>query len=77
MARPEVTGQGGLQRILRLPRVLDATGWSRSTLYAKINDGSFPRPIKLDDGGRCVGWTEADVLTHQQARIAARDTEAA
>jgi prophage regulatory protein len=78
-ARPEVTGKGGagLQRILRLPAVLAATGWSRATLYDKIKAGKFSKPIKLDEDGRAVGWTEGDVLVHQQARIAARDSEAA
>jgi prophage regulatory protein len=77
MTKPEVTGKK-VQRIFRLPMVLDATGWSRSTLYAKINEGKFPAGIKLDpDGGRAVGWTEDDVLTHQHAMLATRATEAA
>jgi prophage regulatory protein len=74
MARPEVTGRAtGVQRMLRLPAVLDAMGWSRSTLYAKVAEGKFPAPIKLDADGRAVGWPETDVIAHQQARIAARD----
>lgn len=78
MARPEAAGQPGVQRILRLPAVLDATGWSRSTLYAKIADEKFPSPIKLDPEGRAVGWLESDVLAHQAACISARTaTEAA
>jgi prophage regulatory protein len=79
LARPEVTGKGGagLQRILRLPAVLEATGWSRATLYDKIKAGKFSRPIKLDPDGRAVGWPEGEVLAHQRDRIAARDGEAA
>ena len=76
MAKPDVTGKK-VQRIYRLPMVLDATGWSRSTLYAKINEGKFPAPIKLDPDGRAVGWPEDDVLTHQKALLATRATEAA
>ncbi|WP_108484562.1 helix-turn-helix transcriptional regulator [Oceaniglobus ichthyenteri] len=45
--------------ILRLPSVLHITGLSRSTTYAMIAEGNFPRPIKL--GKRAVGWKEADV----------------
>ena len=71
------TPSNGLQRILRLPEILSVTGWARSTLYAKVDAGQFPKPIKLDPAGRSVGWPENDVLAHQQARIAARDTEAA
>jgi prophage regulatory protein len=70
------TPSSGLQRILRLPEILSVTGWARSTLYAKVDAGQFPRPIKLDPDGRAVGWPEADVVAHQQSRIAARDTAA-
>ena len=34
-------------RILRLPAVLDRTGLSRSTLYRKIQEGTFPKQIAL------------------------------
>jgi prophage regulatory protein len=71
MAKPDVT-EKKVQRIYRLPMVLDATGWSRSTLYTKINEGKFPAPIKLDPDGRAVGWPEDDVLTHQEALLATR-----
>jgi prophage regulatory protein len=54
-----------------------ATGWSRSSLYAKIDAGKFPAPVKLDPDGRAVAWLEGDVLEYQQARIAARDMAAA
>lgn len=46
-------------RILRLGAVLDRTGLCRSTLYRKIDNGSFPRQIKLST--RCVGWREAEI----------------
>jgi hypothetical protein len=36
-----------IDRILRLPAVLDATGLSRATLYRKINQGTFPKKIWL------------------------------
>lgn len=46
-------------RILRLPAVLDRTGLSRSTLYRKIQEGTFPRQIAL--GARSAGWRESAV----------------
>ncbi len=46
-------------RILRLPAVLDRTGLSRSTLYRKIQTGSFPKQIALS--ARCAGWRESAV----------------
>ncbi|WP_019594112.1 AlpA family transcriptional regulator [Thioalkalivibrio sp. ALM2T] len=45
--------------ILRLPTVKARTGLSRSTIYLRISQGSFPKPITL--GGRAVGWIEAEV----------------
>jgi prophage regulatory protein len=53
--------------MLRLPAVLEATGWSRSTLYQKVSDKRFPKPVKLDPQGRAVGWFEDVVIAHQQA----------
>ena len=46
-------------RILRLNAVLDRTGLSRSTLYRKIADGTFPRQIRISR--RCAGWREHEV----------------
>jgi prophage regulatory protein len=45
--------------ILRLPAVKTRTGLSRSTIYLRIAEGSFPKPVSL--GGRAVGWIEAEV----------------
>lgn len=45
--------------ILRLPDVKTRTGLSRSSIYLRIANGEFPRPISL--GGRAVGWIEADI----------------
>ncbi len=45
--------------ILRLPAVKARTGLSRSTIYLRISEGSFPKPVSL--GGRAVGWVEAEV----------------
>jgi prophage regulatory protein len=46
-------------RILRLPAVLERTGLSRSTLYRKVECGTFPRQIKLSV--RCAGWRESSI----------------
>ncbi len=49
-------GQNHPIRIERRPEVLRRTGFSRSTLYLRINDGLFTPAINL--GGRMVGWLE-------------------
>lgn len=41
----------------RLSLVLRITGLSRATLYRRIAQGRFPRPVHL--GGRACGWPSA------------------
>ena len=48
-----------LDRIVRLCVVLDRTGLSRTTVYRKIQDGTFPPPVKL--GKHANGWRESDI----------------
>ncbi|HEY4900886.1 MAG TPA: AlpA family transcriptional regulator [Terriglobales bacterium] len=45
--------------ILRLSQVKARVGLNRSTIYLRVADGSFPRPVSL--GARAVGWLESDV----------------
>ena len=47
------------KRILRLPEVKKVTGLSRSTVYLRIAQGNFPKPIAL--GGRAIGWLENEI----------------
>jgi prophage regulatory protein len=56
--------------ILRLPAVKTRTGLSRSTIYLRVSQGTFPRPVSL--GGRAVGWVEAEIQSWLAERIAAR-----
>lgn len=53
--------------ILRLNEVIARTGRSRSSIYADIDRGEFPKPIKL--GPRAVGWLAGDVNAWIQGRI--------
>ena len=47
------------ERIIRLRTVLDRTGLSRTTLYRKIGDGTFPRQVPISIHG--TGWYESAV----------------
>ena len=49
----------GQVRFLRLPEVLARTGLSRSTIYVRLEQGRFPRPVSLGD--RAVGWVESEI----------------
>ena len=57
-----------LYRILRLPRVTFESGLSRSTIYLRIEQGLWPRPVSL--GARAVGWPADEVAAMNAARIA-------
>ena len=48
-------------KLLRLPQVKAATGLSKSSIYARIAEGTFPKQIPL--GPRLVVWVEADIQT--------------
>ena len=54
--------------ILWLKDVKDCTGLSRSTIYLRIQEGTFPRPVSL--GSRAVGWPSTEVAAINAARIA-------
>jgi prophage regulatory protein len=53
--------------ILRLPAVKSTTGLSRSTIYLRVAQGSFPRPVSL--GERSVGWLEEEIQEWLQRQI--------
>ena len=54
-----------IRKILRLPQVEEATGESRSTIYKRISEGEFPKPVKL--GAKSVGWPEDEVAAYIDA----------
>ena len=65
------------KRFIRLPEVLSRTGYGRTTIYRKMEDGSFPRSVKL--GGppidpnvfdsRAVAWIEYEIEQWIESRI--------
>ena len=69
------------KRLIRLPEVLSRTGYGRTTIYRKMEDGSFPRSVKL--GGppidpnvfdsRAIAWIEDEVEQWIESRIEERD----
>ena len=61
--------------ILRLPAVKTRTGLSRSTIYLRVSQGAFPRPVSL--GGRAVGWLEEEIQEWLQRQIEASRKAAA
>ena len=70
------------KRFIRLPEVLSRTGYVRTSIYRKMEDGDFPKSVKL--GGpledsitfdcRAVAWIEDEVDQWIESRIMDRDT---
>ena len=73
--------QSPQKRFIRLPEVLTRTGYGRTTIYRKMEDGSFPRSVKLDGppkdpnvfDSRAVAWIEYEVDQWIDSRIEERD----
>jgi prophage regulatory protein len=61
--------------LLRLPEVKAHTGLSRSSLYRRIAEGTFPAPVKI--GARASAWSSAEIERWKADRIAERDANKA
>ncbi|WP_235918384.1 helix-turn-helix transcriptional regulator [Brucella anthropi] len=46
-------------RLLQLQEVMKITGIARATIYKKINEGSFPKAVKLSS--TCVRWRSDEI----------------
>jgi prophage regulatory protein len=55
--------------ILRRRQVEARTGLSRSTIYQRMKEGTFPSPISL--GSKAVGWLENELDAWLAERIKA------
>ena len=47
------------KRLIRVPEVLSRVGFSRTTLYERIKEGSFPDRVKI--GLRSVAFVESEI----------------
>lgn len=54
--------------IIRRRQVEARTGLSRSAIYLRVSEGTFPRPVKL--GARAVGWIGEEIDDWLRARVA-------
>ena len=58
-------------KIQKLSQVINDTGLGRSSIYASIAAGTFPKQIKI--GLRSVGWLDSEVRIWLADRVRARD----
>ena len=54
------------ERRLRLPEVKAMTGYSTASIYAKMQNGTFPISQKM--GGRAIAWKFGDILEFLNSR---------
>ena len=59
--------------ILRRKQVQAESGYSRSTIYLRIAQGLWPKPVSL--GARAVGWPAGEVSAINAARIAGKSDD--
>lgn len=55
----EASPMSNPDKIIRLKTVLARTGLSRSTMYRKIAEGTFPSQVKISIHG--AGWRESAI----------------
>jgi prophage regulatory protein len=55
-------------RLIRLPVVIGITGLRRSSIYARIQEGRFPKAVPL--GGHAVAWIESEIFQWVNERVA-------
>lgn len=58
------------QKIIRRRQVEGRTGLPKSSLYALMAKGAFPKPIKIG-GARAVGWLDSDIDAWIEAQVSA------
>ena len=69
-------------RLIRLPEVLSRTGYGRTSIYRKMEEGTFPKCLKLGPpmedltqfDSRAIAWIENEVDQWVESRIEARDS---
>ncbi|MGG7647326.1 helix-turn-helix transcriptional regulator [Pseudomonas sp. ES4] len=55
------------RRVMRLPEVMQATGYKRSSIYELMQKGKFPQAKSI--GTRAVGWNSEEIQAWVDARL--------
>lgn len=59
----------GTEAFLRLPAVVQRTGYSKSRIYALASAGKFPKPVAI--GERASAWLKSEIDAWVASRISA------
>lgn len=60
--------------IIKLPKVCEITGLSKSSIYDKMKEGTFPQSVQISS--RSVGWLLSEINEFIQERVAESRKEA-
>jgi len=55
-----------MEKVLKLPELKSATGLGKTAIYDLMQEGGFPRPIRLSQ--RAVGWISSEIEQWLAAR---------
>ncbi len=55
-----------MQKLIRLHSVIETTSIKKSSIYARIKRGTFPKPVKI---GCASAWLESEVEEWVKQRI--------
>lgn len=58
-------------KFIRLRELLKFSSMARSTIYLRISENLWPRPVKL--GERISGWPEYEIAELQAAQLAGKN----
>lgn len=61
------------RHIMRLPEVVAATGYKRSSIYNFMEEGSFPKSYAI--GKRAVGWDSVEVEKWVKSKLRKRSSK--
>ena len=54
-------------KLIKLRAVKDWTGLSRSSIYAMMKSGNFPKSVSI--GARAIAWADTDIQAWIDSRI--------
>ena len=82
MEKTKVPTSKPKNRLIRLNEVLSRTGYGRTSIYRKMDEGSFPKCLKLGSPTknptqfdcRAIAWIEDEVDQWLESRIEERDS---
>ena len=82
MEKTKIPSSKPKTRLIRLHEVLSRTGYGRTSIYRKMDEGTFPKNLKLGApikdptqfDSRAIAWIEEEVDQWVESRIEERDS---